>query len=307
MSQAAHNTSQPTSYTLTVSPQTSGTASEYHHNSLATIVQILKSITSQSSLPLPTIHKLDESLSLLPYHYILHSSPPKHSITLSEARNSNLLSPEGNAQIDLQLGLYLRQLHAIQNDWFGLPTLDSRGPVDPSYSWQESFTLFVETALIDLEAVSANVQGIKLPLESIRRYLSRAIGSFLFDDAEVPSLIWFTLSDEDIFISDPSGSAADALRVTYLPLPTHALWADPMLETLFIPPGPSKALVEAYTDGEGPLFVFARQRTKRLWYTLFLACVVLIQSTSSEANGKTNWAKEMINECTEKLKDAPCY
>ena len=93
---------------------------------------------------------------------------------------------------------------------------------------------------------------LKIPFEEIRRYLSRAIGFFLFDDVEVPSLIDFTLSNDDVFISLPSASTADEPHVISLPIPTHALWADPMLETLFMPPGPSRALLEAYTNGGGP-------------------------------------------------------
>jgi len=113
------------------------------------------------------------------------------------------------------------------------------------------------------------------------------------------------VSDEEIFISLPSGSDLDEPRITSLPLLTHALWADPMIETLFIPPGPSEALLEAYKDG-GSLIVFPRQRTKRLWYTLFLAGVILVEG-AEDNNGKIRWAIETIGECVKGLKDAPCY
>jgi hypothetical protein len=147
---------------------------------------------------------------------------------------------------------------------------------------------------------------LEIPFEEIRRYLSRAIGFFLFDDVEVPSLIGFTLSNEDVLISLPSASTADEPHIVSLPIPTHALWADPMLETLFMPPGPSQALLEAYTNGGGPLIVFPRQRTKRIWYTLFLAGVVLVEGVREDME-KVKWATELIRECMEKLKDAPCY
>src|SRR6266436_9263533 len=104
----------PTSYTLVVSPSTPSD-SEYRANSIPTIAHLLTLITSQSSIPLPALHKLDTSLTLLPCHYLLLSSPPHGSITLSNARKSNIFTSEENARIDLQLGLYLRQLHSIQN------------------------------------------------------------------------------------------------------------------------------------------------------------------------------------------------
>jgi hypothetical protein len=254
------------------------------------------------------LYKLDTSLSLLPYDYLLLSSPPPGSVTLSSARKSDLLTPESNARIDLQLGIYLRQLHSIQNDWFGVPFPRDKEPVDPSYSWQESFTLYLDALLVDLETRPANELGIDIPFEDIRRYLSRAIGYFLFDDVDVPSLVGFTLSDEDILISLPQSGLRPEERphIISLPLPTHALWADPLIETLFMPPGPSRALLEGYMEGEGSLIVFPRQRTKRIWYTLFLAGVVLAKG-SGEDEEHVRWAIEMIRECVKKLKDAPCY
>ena len=297
----------PTSYLLVVSLPPTKT-SDYSLNALATIKDLYTKIVSQTSIPLPQYHELDTRMTLVPFQYILFSSPPADGIVLSDARKSNRLSDKANARIDLQLGLYLRQLHAIQNDWFGLPTADGRDPVDPSYSWQESITLFLESILMELESLTASKEGLDLPFEDIRKALSRAIGFFLFDDVEVPSLTGYTISEENILITIPPGSE-DEPQVVMFPLPIRALWGDPMMETLFIPPGPSKALLEAYKDGGGPLFIFPRQRTKRLWYTFFLAGTVLVEASAQQNRDEemVAWAKEVLQECTQKLKDAPCY
>ena len=86
----------------------------------------------------------------------------------------------------------------------------------------------------------------------------------------------------------------------------HALWGDPLLETMFMEP--SAAFVEGYG---GPLIVFARQKTKRLWYTLFLSLVVLVQAKRLGLGEvdyeKVRWAKETAGKCVAGLKDAPCY
>jgi len=301
------NASPPTSYILTVSFPPTNIPSDYHPNSLATISHLHGLITSQSSIPLPKLYKLDTSLTLIPYQYLLLSSPPPDSVTLADARASNIFTVEENAHIDLQVGLYLRQLHNMQNDWFGLPLPDGKQPSDPSYSWQESFTLFIETALIELEARFNDELTLDVPFQDIRRYLSRAIGFYLFDDVEVPSLIGFTYSEEDIFVSLPSAPKSNDSRITYFSLPTRALWGDPMLETFFMPPGPSEALVQAYEDGKGPLVMFPRQRTKRIWYSLFLAIVVLLERDTGTGRDLGKWAKEMVCDCVKKLKDAPCY
>ena len=71
---------------------------------------------------------------------------------------------------------------------------------------------------------------------------------------------------------------------------------------------PRAAFVEGYG---GPLVVFARQRTKRLWYTLFLALVVLVQAKRAGLgegdHEKVKWAYETAEKSVVALKDAPCY
>jgi len=282
------------------------------------IYNILDLIRTQTDIP--TQHSiLDTSLDLVPFHYLLSPACPISSsdiVSLSTARQSGLMTPADAILIDLQLGKYLGQMHSgVQNDWFGLPQLET--PQDPSYSWQETFTLIFETLLHELEATH-----VHLPYEEIRRNLGRAIGSFLFDDVEVPSLIWFTGSDYDVYVSLPADPAA-AIRgvVAILPNIAHALWGDPLLETFFLPPNPSPAMLEGYSQsGGGPLTILPRHKTKRTWYTLFLALVVLKQraytinigaqgsevlSTTTEVNQA--WVIDTILKSIESLRDAPTY
>lgn len=101
---------------------------------------------------------------------------------------------------------------------------------------------------------------------------------------------------------------------SFIPL-SHAIWGDPLLESVFIG-DPEPAFLEGY--GGNPI-LFARQRTKRTWYTLFLALVITIQAKrgvglgalralrAQEDESKVAWAKDSITACIEKLKDAPCY
>ena len=145
--------------------------------------------------------------------------------------------------------------------------------------------------------------------EALRRYLSRAIGFFLFDDCEVPSLVSFVGDEHSTFVDfdlDAGDPEEQEVRVTSFASVGHALWGDPLLETLFLEP--SAAFVEGYG---GPLVVFARQKTKRLWYTLFLALVVLVQAKRAGLgegdHEKVKWAYETAEKSVDALKDAPCY
>lgn len=191
----------------------------------------------------------------------------------------------------------------MQNDWFGLPSQEK----DELYNWSDAFTWLLEGVLHEAQDI-----GIPLRYEDVRRYLSRAIGSFLFDDCEVPSLVSFTGDEEAIVvefdIEDPSSE--DNIPIKSVISVSHALWGDPMLESEFI--DPSAAFLEGYG---GTPFIFTRQKTKRLWYTLFLALIIVIQSQKGplpllqgeESEDKVLWAKQTLGSCVESLKDAPCY
>jgi len=76
--------------------------------------------------------------------------------------------------------------------------------------------------------------------------------------------------------------------------------------------GPSAAFMEGYLGGGGkPLILFPRQRTKRLWYTFFLALVVLTKyGVPGDDEGvlvteQRTWARQTLVKCVDDLKDAP--
>ena len=275
----------------------------YTPNTLSTEYQLLTLLSKQTDIPQVAAHKLDASLSLVPFPYLLLSAP--RGIPLAHARASGALTQRQSLLLDMRIGAYLRQVHdSVQNDWFGLPTQAT----DELYSWQEAFTYLLEGLLHEAQDL-----GVDLPYEMVRQYLSRAIGFFLFDDCEVPSLVSLTGDEEAIWVDfDPDKPTKDdEVPITSLLPVSHALWGDPLLEAMFI--APSDAFVEGY--GGSPI-VFARQKTKRLWYTFFLALAVLVQSikagnalnsVGSNREEKVRWAKEEVVSSLQKLKDAPCY
>lgn len=307
------------SYALKASvprPEISSSSPPPHlHTSLETYHSLLAKLASNTSLPHPVSHKLDATLALVPFVYLILSSPS--GLPLSMLRSEGRLSERQDMVIDLQIGRWMKEVHEnVQNDWFGAPKSNTGvASAPPSffsipgfsldeecYSWQEAFTSHLESVLHALDA-TGTVSDV--PFADLRRYLGRAIGSFLFDDCEVPSLVSFTADTDSIFIELPDAPDADPSITSMLP-PMHAIWGDPLLETLFI--DPSQALLEGY--GGSPI-VFARQRTKRLWYTAFLAGTVLLQSADGSSgvgrDDKVAWAHSQLRQCAEKLKDAPCY
>ncbi|KAF7419401.1 hypothetical protein PC9H_001991 [Pleurotus ostreatus] len=285
--------------------------SDHRANGLSVIYNLLSKIKNNSSIPMPQ-GILDANLDIIPHECILFTMPSGSSqtISLSTARSSGMLDAQGLARIELELGAYLGQLHAIQNDWFGLPSIAE--PAEPSYSWQESFVFLFETLLEEIKPLPMS-KRLDLSFEDIQRYLSRAIGFFLFDDVEVPALIGFAISEDDILVHVPDEASPTAAIETILPNFSWAVWGDPLLESLFMPPGPSPAVMEGYTGAGGtPPIVFPRQKTKRLWYSLYLSLLILCKGEScpketSEDSANITWALRTAQECAKALKDAPCY
>lgn len=287
-------------YILKATPAISAAAASYVPNSLSTEHTLLTLLSSQTDIPHPVVHKFDHSQTVVPYPYLLLSHP--RGVSLSVARASGKLSPRQMALLDLRTGAHLKQLHErVQNDWFGLPTQEK----DELYSWQEAFTPMLETLLED-----AHTAGIALPYADLRQLLSRAIAFFLFDDCEVPSLVSFTGDEHTTFIDFdletgvPGGEDAEVAVTSFVSV-SHALWGDPLLETMLL--NPSNAFVEGYG---GSLIVFGRQKTKRLWYNVFLSLVVLLQAKGAGIGGeheKVKWAEQTLQKSVEALKDAPCY
>ncbi|KDR79141.1 hypothetical protein GALMADRAFT_243022 [Galerina marginata CBS 339.88] len=326
----------PCSCFITIAAPPTVTQSLYHTNSLLTIHHLISQILAHTSIPLPP-PILDASLQHLPFHVLISPAAPLAStsiVSMREARSRALVDEKELIRVEMQIGAFLGQMHSgVLGEWFGLPRpvdevdegadeeisapavevplgmgLDGPSPNYPSesYSWQETFTHLLETLLSEFEAAKSPNFTLDLPYEDIRRYLSRAIGSFLFDDVEVPSLVWMTGSEDDVYVfispsSSPSSSSTGSSSsanstpptagiAAILPNIAHALWGDPLLESFFSSspslstsstehegkPGPCQALLEAYlASGGSPPIVFPRHKTKRLWYDLFLGLVVL--------------------------------
>ncbi|KAG1731882.1 hypothetical protein EDD22DRAFT_927848 [Suillus occidentalis] len=224
--------------------------------SLSTIRDFLSDISNNTKMPVPDLRSFDDSLARYPFHYLLLRLPSPNAQSLSSLRSSGALTPQQDALLDLKLGTFIHSMHSLQNDWFG-----------------DTFMLLLDALLCELES-SGEMQ--KTLVEDIRRYPSRAIGSFLFEDAEVPTLVWLTGSADDVYvqISEPCGLNQEARVDIAHVLPTfdRVVWGDPMLEAFFMPPGPSKALEEGYLEGEGgTLIIFPRQRTKRIHLNVLMS------------------------------------
>ncbi|KIP03650.1 hypothetical protein PHLGIDRAFT_229543 [Phlebiopsis gigantea 11061_1 CR5-6] len=291
---------------------------------LSVYQSLLNLLSENTSIPHPTVLSHSDTRDIIPAEYLILSCPP--GTPLSDLRHAGRLSDRQNMLIDLEIGRWMREMHErVQNEWFGPPTAQRAPPVgapfalpsvfggggaeeEPSYSWQETFTALLEELLACAEHAGL-APGVSFA--DVRLCLGRAIGSFLFDDCEVPSLVSFVGDPGGVLIELSAESAEP--RITSLLLPVYALYGDPLLETFFVAgndgsAAPSQALLEGY--GGSPI-LFARHKTKRVWYDAFLCLSVLVScgqvSDNEEQQSKIQWSQKRLLECAELLKDAPCY
>ncbi|OCB90698.1 hypothetical protein A7U60_g2060 [Sanghuangporus baumii] len=331
--------------------------------SLDIIEALHNTIRSHSSIPLPALLKRDDTTSLIAHPYSLYSHPSGVSLRdlYPKSPPSSETKPHSDRDPDkalfllkteLKLGSLTKTLHErVQNDWFGLPGEDAENKKEwgECYSWQEGFTILLENALEEAEGLlkkasskvpSSESEGVagadddddEIPIKDIHRLLSRAIGSFLFDDVEVPSLIFHPCPSVSgwlsrIFVSDkitnPAANAEEP-EIAGLLGCESCIWGDPLLEGCFSSSinddskkegegegegrkleWPSKAFLEGYASTP---IVLPRHRTKRLWYDLFAAlralAVFLFEDSDGDAeNDKGGKKNGVVKEMVEGIKE----
>jgi hypothetical protein len=287
----------------------------YKANTLSQEYELLSHLHSRAStnplpIPIPSpivpVTKFDSGT----FSYFLLSRPsgvPFRRDTLPIHEHSST---------DFHIGSFLRDLHTIDGEYFGRPGTPTN---EQLYVWQEAFTLALEEVIDKAQELSGVLDS--LPFEAIRSLLSRAIGSFVFDDVEWPSLVTIA-ADESDFLLSPTGELVCALATGL----SHATWGDPLLEQLFM--RPRHQLIagyknEPYTphdaeteeDSQNPsswgLTTFARQQNKMVWYQLYVALVAIVEemeskSQETESNNITR-SVEAVKSCVIKIQKSSLY
>jgi hypothetical protein len=237
---------------------------------------ILSQVAQRSDVPVPRVLVSDTTKALVDFDYLLlpHPSPaalPICTLTSAEERT---------------FGQHLRKIHTIDNDWFGVP-----GEPSEVISWEEAFTLLLE-ALLDKTGADELWDTVKI--EHLRGALSQAIGFFLFDDVEVPSLVWLMGDESSAMEVEENGES----KLTLLGF-SHAVWGDPRMEHVFMEE--VKDIQEGYDKN---LFLLPRQRIKRIWYALFFALLVVAES---EDVRRVEKARLKVGECVNQLQLVEYY
>lgn len=259
-------------FILKVAPPHNVRVLRYEYDIISAEVEVMTLVRQQTQLPIAEVVAFDRSCELVASPYMLVTFLPGQSLASVRAH----VSASAREAIEHELGGYMRQLHAITGDSFGLahPQAKRFG------TWREAFLDLFEMVLLDGEE-----QHIPLPnsYAQIRALLQRAAPAL--DNISHPSLVHWDMWDGNIFVDQQHQ------HITGLIDFERALWGDPLFENQYI------ALTEpaAYLQGYGKsLFVDQQARDRRLLYNLYLFSILMIEAVYRQypSAGPEVWAQQ---------------
>jgi aminoglycoside phosphotransferase (APT) family kinase protein len=237
-------------FVLKIAPPDSVKVLRYEHNLMAAEVGAMRQIKLETNLPIPRIVAFDQSRMEVDNDYFIADCV--RGLPLAQVTKD--FSPEARAEIDRQVGGFLKELHGLTGSGFGTYN-------DPSFStWQEAFTTFLDYLKRDRQD-----QDIEVPSNA---FTCADPHLDALKEVQTPRLIHWDLWDPNVFV-DPEG-----MHVTGLIDFERAMWADPLMEGNFMEPSP--AFLEGYglgiTESDGA-------KARRALYNLHLSLIMVIEST----------------------------
>jgi aminoglycoside phosphotransferase (APT) family kinase protein len=193
------------------------------------------------------------------------------------------LTPEENADLDHQLGRYLREMNSIQGKAFGYYA----GPFFSN--WREAFAAMLDGVLADGQAL--NVQ-LPWSYEVLSERLARCFD--VLNEVTTPQLVHWDLWDGNVFVDEKTRQITGIIDFE------RALWGDPLMEANF------RTMDEANAFGEGysvPMLDTPNKRLRRTIYNVYLYLIMVIEHhyRNYESWDVTNWAYGELVKALESL------
>jgi aminoglycoside phosphotransferase (APT) family kinase protein len=236
-------------YVLKIAPTDTATLLRYERQMMTSEVDSTRMLKRETGLPLPNIIAYDESLKEVASNYFLMERLPGIAYDVLH----KTLDVEGQRQVELQVGGFLRDLDSVRAPGFGMYR-------DPCHStWTTAFAELMQWLRMDVAD-----RDVDLPagvFEAADPYMAA------LETVIKPVIVHWDLWYANIFV-DP-----DTLEVTGLIDFERALYGDRLMECNFMD---SKGwFVEGY--GHDPVQMpFGRER--RFLYDLYLYLVMIIES-----------------------------
>ena len=261
---------------LKVAPPPGVRVLRYEKNIMQAEVEVMQRVRQQTEMPVPRILAYDRSCTILPSQYYLMDFVPGES--LHKLRKG--MSDEQQRRIDSEAGRLLRQMNAIQGEFFGYYAQEDAR----SASWKESFDRLLVNVLQDGQEM--NVQ-LPMPYEALHDLLKAHYASL--DEVASPHLVHWDLWDGNIFL-DPYTYALTGL-IDF----ERAIWADPLMEVNFL----FMVHNDAFMQGYGvEMMDTPAKRIRRTLYNIYLDLIMVIECyyRRFDNDWQENWARGLLVE-----------
>ncbi len=268
---------------LKVAPPDGLRVLRYERDILRAEVEALRLVQARTSLPAPDVLAYDTSRQVLGNDYLLMSCLP--GVALHKVRAE--LSIQAQAEIDRQLGGYLRQINEIQGEAFGYFAQSQPAGL----GWPQTFARMLGGVLEDGAAIGAQLPWPYEQLAALPR-----LGYGALSEIIEPRLVHWDLWDGNVLI-DPSQA-----RVTGIFDFERVLWGDPLMETNFgyVEEGSPFMLGYGLAMKDTPA-----KRLRRKLYAVYLYLIMIIECDyrAYADDRQKKWARAQLEQTLESLVD----
>lgn len=253
----------------------------YERGLMRAEVESMRLVRERTSVPVPEVLVHDTSRRLLPSDFFIMEMLP--GVPFHRLRAG--FAEEDQRRIEREMGWMVREMSTIRGESFGYWAQ----PASAGTPWRECFASMVWGVLQD--GLEARVE-LGQPYEAIYGQMEVHFG--VLDAVDTPRLVHWDLWDGNVFV-DPQ-----TRRVTGLIDFERVMWADPLIEAIFMRLPPAPAYVEGFG---GPLFEEPGEVTRRLLYNAYLFLIMIIECTYRQYpdNRQETWSRMMLGETLGKL------
>lgn len=256
---------------LKIAPANKANLMSCEMNLMQAEVAAMKLVSERTQLLLPNVLYYDASKAICNSEYFFMECLEGHSFSTSKTT----MTEDSIKAIEVEVGVYLKELHTIKGKCFGL--LGS-----PEISKEALFPFFEQLLLGMLQ--DAKKKDIDIGVEADKIHAALVRDRIYFQDVTEPVLVhwdtwegnWFVKDDEIIGLIDWE----------------RALYGDPLMEDRFR----SHSRSVHFLDGYGVKSFTESENVRLAWYDVYLYLIMMVEGAyrGYETDALYQWAK---NQC----------
>jgi aminoglycoside phosphotransferase (APT) family kinase protein len=257
----------------------------YEKDLMRAEVESMRLVRSRTQVPVPEIFVYDTTRRLLPSEFFLMEYVPGVPFHKLQAQ----LSEQARQDVRREMGRMTHEMAQISGPAFGYWAQ----PGLAGASWRDCFAEMLHGVMQDGLDVQVDLER---PYEEIRQILQKNFATL--EEVVTPCLVHWDLWDGNVIVEPQSG------QVTGLIDFERVMWADPLIEMIFMDLDPNSPAAAGYGE---PLFKDPAQITRRLLYNAYLYLIMVIECTYRKYpnQDQENWARPRLRNVLQQLACQP--